>query len=352
MKSRLIVALAALIVLLAGSVFGSFGDELDNLVGGKIIAQGGVLYRDYWSHHMPLIYQVSAVLYNSGARSYADFRILWALLLWVFGMVLCHWLKDGTVMLLAFAVFVPVLQLNMVLAENLVGIGAIAAWLILKRRRPVAPYLLILIAWAMTVASLKHVYLAVWITGLTFWQYRSRIYPALIPPAVLTALYLLVYQNGALLIQQAYTFNATIYPPFAAYPGEPVPASPLDALALTVWNYVRAQVTLPGSLHIPFAALSWVTLVVLAGLVRRRRRFDILTLAGILVLTYPINEPRYTGGSHFIAHYAVLFGVSVYAVNYAGAAGAVSAGIVQVAGRTRRHTAEVCCVDSVVDPCR
>lgn len=340
----ILMYLVLLIAMLAGSLYGLHGDEIDNLLGGRIIAQGGVLYRDYWSHHMPLMYELAAGMYRAGARSNADFRLLWACLLWLGGVVLHRYDRRSGLSLLALALFAPVLQLNLVMAESMVGVLAFAAWWLLSRKRPGTPFVLVLLAWAITAASLKHVYLSAWIIALTVWIYRkhrTRLVLSIMWPAVLTMLYLLASQNGVLMLEQAYQFNAHYYAPYAVYPGEPVPVSPVDALVVTVWHYVRAQMTLPGSLHIPFAALSLVTLVWLIALLRRRRWFEALVLAGVLVLSYPTNEPRYATGSHFITHYVVLLGIGVYAVSQADWISALPDSRVSFTGWTRRHPAAV-----------
>lgn len=308
-----------LILLLAGASFGFFGDELDNLLGGKIIASGGALYVDYWSHHMPLVYQISAGMYAAGARSYLDFRLMWAVLMWSCGVVLHVYLRQPVVlwMLLALAVCAPTLHTNMILAESLVGYLALAAWLILPSSRKSAPLILMTLAWAITTASLKHIYLSIWIALLTCWQFRHSprwIAAGMVLPAGLSLLYLLISRNSAELIEQAYMFNRDFYAPYAVYAGEPIPRGVLDTLAVMALDYARAQITLITRLSTPFAALSGFALALLGHRIYRHHWFDALALAGLLVLSYPVNEPFYNSGTHFIGHYTVLVGISAYAV--------------------------------------
>ncbi len=58
-------------ILLLGIVFGLFllnsryvdyPDEYINLLGGKVILNGGLPYRDFWDHHLPLAWYTSAIL--------------------------------------------------------------------------------------------------------------------------------------------------------------------------------------------------------------------------------------------------------------------------------------------------
>lgn len=66
-----------LVVLLMNtfSVGTIFTDENDNLRGGMIIANGGVLYRDYVVQHTPVAYYLCAIFAFLGAGSLAQFRM-------------------------------------------------------------------------------------------------------------------------------------------------------------------------------------------------------------------------------------------------------------------------------------
>lgn len=57
------------------SVSTIFTDENDNLRGGMIIANGGVLYRDYVAQHTPVAYYLCAIFAFLGAGSVAQFRL-------------------------------------------------------------------------------------------------------------------------------------------------------------------------------------------------------------------------------------------------------------------------------------
>ncbi len=63
-------------------------DEMDNMYGGMVIANGGVLYRDYVTQHTPLTYYICSIFALLGAGSAEQFRlsfyimeaIVWALI--------------------------------------------------------------------------------------------------------------------------------------------------------------------------------------------------------------------------------------------------------------------------------
>jgi hypothetical protein len=49
-----------IIVIAVGAMQPMSQDEADNLLGAKHVSQGAVIYRDYFSHHMPLLYYLGA----------------------------------------------------------------------------------------------------------------------------------------------------------------------------------------------------------------------------------------------------------------------------------------------------
>lgn len=52
-------------------------DESDNLIGAMVIAHGGVLYRDYMTSHPPFVYYLCSIFALFGAKSVAQFRLLY-----------------------------------------------------------------------------------------------------------------------------------------------------------------------------------------------------------------------------------------------------------------------------------
>ena len=51
-------------------------DEGDNFLGGKMVANGLDIYKEFPSQHMPLMYYVCAIFYLLGARTVIQFRLL------------------------------------------------------------------------------------------------------------------------------------------------------------------------------------------------------------------------------------------------------------------------------------
>lgn len=59
---------------------GTFTDECDNIRGGMLIAEGKILYKDYYTQHTPFGYYLCAVFALLGAGSIQQFRLLYYLL--------------------------------------------------------------------------------------------------------------------------------------------------------------------------------------------------------------------------------------------------------------------------------
>lgn len=64
-----------------------FSDEADNLIGGKMISSGYLMYKDFYSQHTPLMYYICAFISWLGASSIVYYRIYFFFLMsliWIF----------------------------------------------------------------------------------------------------------------------------------------------------------------------------------------------------------------------------------------------------------------------------
>ncbi len=80
MFMSMLCAAVVFLLLFSFAVSGSFTDENDNLRGGMIIANGGVLYRDYVTQHTPVMYYLCGMFALFGAGSIQQFRLSYYLL--------------------------------------------------------------------------------------------------------------------------------------------------------------------------------------------------------------------------------------------------------------------------------
>ncbi len=89
-----------------------FMDENDNIRGGMVIANGGVLYKDYITQHTPFMYYLCAVFAKLGAGSVPQFRILYYMFCALFaGLIyLRNGEKFGKCRIALFVVWQPIIS--------------------------------------------------------------------------------------------------------------------------------------------------------------------------------------------------------------------------------------------------
>lgn len=80
MLQILFVGILFFILQFSFSIRGAFNDELDNMRGGLVIANGGVLYRDYITQHTPVVYYLCSLFALLGANSISQFRLSYYIL--------------------------------------------------------------------------------------------------------------------------------------------------------------------------------------------------------------------------------------------------------------------------------
>lgn len=71
----MLLAVVTFMLLFSFAEGETFIDENDNIRGGLLIADGGVLYRDYVTQHMPLTYYICSIFALLGAKSIGQFRL-------------------------------------------------------------------------------------------------------------------------------------------------------------------------------------------------------------------------------------------------------------------------------------
>jgi hypothetical protein len=80
-------------VFLANSSHEKYPDEFDNICGGWLIRNGKVLYRDFFTHHNPLAYYLSAIITFFSGQSFVKFRIILALFWFSFSLLFFNYFK-------------------------------------------------------------------------------------------------------------------------------------------------------------------------------------------------------------------------------------------------------------------
>ncbi len=79
MKKKLAIALLIIfIVFLVNAFHEEYPDEYDSIVGGKFIIEGKVPYRDWFQHHQPGAYVLSALILPFSGINFVKFRMILA----------------------------------------------------------------------------------------------------------------------------------------------------------------------------------------------------------------------------------------------------------------------------------
>lgn len=128
---EVIILFVFLLIFLLEAHYNYFGDEYDNMLGGKLINEGILPYRDYFSHHMPLPYYLGAVINLISGPSPLNFRYVFLIILYAWLLLFHKNLRKLTspkmslLFIFLIALINPVIWSHMLLAETLIAYSAI-----------------------------------------------------------------------------------------------------------------------------------------------------------------------------------------------------------------------------------
>jgi len=255
-----------------------FPDECDNLLGGRIISEGGVLYRDYITQHTPVPYYLMALFAKIGITSVIGARILfYAIIVMFFVTVYFRYKKYfGAKTLLIFPV-VFVLDISRhwlmwcILGDMFQAMALLALFMefyvfCTVRPRKLTMSNVVIISLSifaaigsafLSVYAIAAVLLGVFISEIerAFSKRRagikeifSRYMPLAIALGILVVIYFGYFAiNHALkeMIYQTYTFNREVYPRYYYMPGviEYLPYA-ISQYAIHVFNSFKWLLTL------------------------------------------------------------------------------------------------------------
>jgi len=80
-------------LFLLNSRYVDYPDEYINLLAGKSILNGGLPYRDFWDHHLPLAWYSAAGLLFLAGKSFVVTRLLWAIAQFGGFLLLGRWIS-------------------------------------------------------------------------------------------------------------------------------------------------------------------------------------------------------------------------------------------------------------------
>ena len=311
------------LLLCVFSVGERFIDENDSLLGALAIADGGVLYRDFVTQHMPVMYYVCALFAKLGAGSAAQFRLslyLFEAGLWVL-LYLRHADRFGRwkMMLLPAAASVcgPAMmaaQGYQVVAERLQAVLICALLLEFIRYRedgklgPGRDAVISLCVWGcfgsvfLSVYPLFFIFVSVLISEAALIR-KNRITPRdaagrygmlagfLSVPPLLTAVYFGMNHSLRRAFYLCYTFNTEVYSKYTDGLGtrllQPVSDSIRNIFRVLAAPFSSVSTGAPSeSVPLQFCVML-AAIVLLVLLFVRKKRAESLTLSVVLILLAP-----------------------------------------------------------------
>ena len=244
--AALLLGAAIFVLLKTFAVCDGFTDEYDNMLGGMVIAQGKVLYRDYVTQHMPLGYYLCAAFAFLGAKSVEQFRLMYYLtvsLIW--GAVYYRYGgRIGRRRIAALAVAETVLvsalyapNATMILADNIHGLLLVVLlleFMLYYSDRDLGwsrSAVVSLCIWGCIGSAFISVYSIVWVAlavgfielregfktkrtiGEAFKRYYRFVIAILVPPMI-GVLYFSLNRVLEEAYKQAYLFNRELFPDY------------------------------------------------------------------------------------------------------------------------------------------
>lgn len=294
-------------VYLVNAFIGEFSDEWDNILTGKMMADGLTLYRDIFSHHFPLPYIVSYIIHLLIDPNFYSFRILFSLFLFAWAAFL-YWYSRAfssvfprKYFFLLIAFLSPALGMNMLLAEVLIGYSALSIVCIaLYRPRPHSQRdlaLLLFFAFLIAVSGMAYIPLALFtylfvlvciLRNRSLYPWKRTLFLAAIAllPYALTVSTLIVTKSLDDFLWQNFTFNRDYYLGFLYDYPQGIFALPL----FTIKNLSKAMVSslnisLANVENIIYLALLLMTIAYLLHLLRQRSYWFFFLFLGVFTLS-------------------------------------------------------------------
>ncbi|MGH7245738.1 MAG: hypothetical protein ACREGI_02270, partial [Candidatus Levyibacteriota bacterium] len=230
------------ILFLLDALHESYPDEFDNLLGGKYILHGRLLYTGFFTHHGPVPYYLAAFLELFSRTSFVHFRIVYAFFLVAINFLIFYLLKKrvGLKNIFWYPLFIVFLGVeatyywsHMLLADNLAAYAFLPVYALLliksvtKQTFGKADMLLVSICSAIGLySSLTYLYLFFIVAAASLMLYYESFplrknnifsFKAYTPigilalPHIVFGLYLLVTGSVSDYIFQNFTFNAKYY---------------------------------------------------------------------------------------------------------------------------------------------
>jgi hypothetical protein len=234
----------AAFILLIGFVFlvntfhESYPDEFDNLLGGRYVLEGKIIYRDFFTHHGPVAYWLAALIEIPSRISFVRFRVFYSFFLTGFVFASYAFLRRRFRAKADFyPVYITVLAISatyfwghMLLADSLAGFLLVPVYALVFlsafHRRPLALRELVFVSFlsaSALLSSLSYAYLVAFLYLYSLWLYLTANKHADLKRAVLKgigvialpyllfAAYLVISRSLGDYVRQNFVFNAKYY---------------------------------------------------------------------------------------------------------------------------------------------
>lgn len=242
----MLVAAITFALLCTFAVSKIFTDENDNIRGGLVIANGGVLYRDYVTQHTPITYYLCALFAFLGAGSIEQFRLSYYLLeAIIFG---CVYVRNADYFGLKRMAFLPVIEVIgissvispqgiQILSDGVQGILFVILLLEYltyikdKKLDWIRCIILSICIWGSFGAAFVSVYSLIFLTiivsliEINYWKGKNiklsilvnryfKFIVAITMPFIAAVIYLKTNNSLEIAFNQFYIFNREIYPKY------------------------------------------------------------------------------------------------------------------------------------------
>jgi len=236
---KILFLLGYFAILFGNTLHEEYPDEYDNILGGKFIIHGILPYSGFFSHHGPVAYFLSALIYLFSGSSFVRFRIIYSIFLFLYSLGVYQYLKKsiGSIETKFYLFFIAIVGIaatyfwgHMFIADNLSAyfITPVLALIILKvvYRKLITRMDLIFIS-ILLALSLLSALTVIYLVAITylfcFYFYLKGINFKIIPkniiylllimaaPYIVFGVYLLITQSLGDYIYQSIIFNQKYY---------------------------------------------------------------------------------------------------------------------------------------------
>lgn len=316
-----IVCISTLALFSFNGPYHSFTDEDDNLLGAQFIAQGdGIIYKDYFSHHMPLTYFLIAPLFIIFGTNLIAIKVL-------FGLVMGTWLllmsrhilnKFGIFTFSLFPLIIAFSQMltwsNMVLAETFISFAIVHAIILFitrsDRKNYTDVFTLLILGSIPILSALSYAPLSIAIYLLALFMAIERIraeklFPkrsfiiaciVTLLPYILLFVYLYTTHSFGEMKQQALTFNTLFYSQFSSSAA----TTPIDAIATILqgtFQSYKDSISFQGGAHpqpLSFLFTVATTLAIVTLFMLKKH-----LLGSVFIVAVILSASRFGFGSTF-----------------------------------------------------